>query len=156
MSVTAAQLAEALAMRDRLRAEATRLRAFCRSSNYQGDRAACAATADAIDVTIANAEALPSARPPGGGLLYRARQGDADALRRWNDIASRVLGVAPSTERDLRDSTVTDVMRRVAEDARDAALEVGMGFGAGLGLVAVAAGVWFVVVPMLRARGARV
>lgn len=141
--VTPAQLAEAQRLRTQLQNASRTTRAFCQSATFRGDRLACAAASDAVDAFLA-----PSSTPSPAGVfsrLYdRAAAGDADAYRRMMESGSRILLTVSSVPFDLRDVTVTDLVERIAVDARAAAGEVGAGVGVGAVVAGVVAAIIFV------------
>jgi hypothetical protein len=132
--VTTAQLGEVERLHSQLVDVVHQLRDFCDSSNFRGDRGACGNVADQTEAFLAG----PFVR-----LLERARAGDEHAYANLVESGSKILVAATGTPFDLHDNTVTGLVEAIAQDARDAAGEVGAGFGVGAVVAAIVAAVVF-------------
>lgn len=121
---------EARQLLEAILAAAAAHRAKCQQGGYRGDRAACAAVADAAEAFVA-----------GGGtrLLTRSEEGDDDAHRRIIDTGKRILATVGGAYAEVsRGATVKDLVDAIKRDAK-AVATVG-GFGLAIALVAGIAG----------------
>lgn len=141
MALTSNQFREAETMRARLVTEAANVRRFCNRNDFNGDRLACASMADATDTHIRNAETPPGvdAQRPNGGILYRARQGDVDAWNRWMRSSANIVKSISGVDVEFSDATWSNLADRVADEVKEAAVDVAGGFSFGAGIAAVVA-----------------